>query len=736
MRHVVIGPLLILLLIAACQSSSPPPAPAPAPRPDPAPQVKEKPRQEEVAREPLEAPALASVVKLYDAATGERLDLAAMVSRLASHEVVFFGETHLDETTHRLELAVYEKLIEATGGKVVLAMEMFERDVQPVLDDYLAGRIDEAAFAHKARAWGNYRTGYRALVETAKKHKLPIVASNAPAALRRKVGFGGAAALDKLPQEQRAWIAKELLPNTDAYWERFARVVRGHMTMIAGGTAEKRLTSGQSLWDNTMGESCVLALKRWPGHVVLHVNGSFHSKYREGVITQVLARRPATRVALLEAVAVDDLPGVAAWKDRRADFLAAVDARARARSQGFFAVTTATELRYKLHLPPRSKAKRPLPLLVWLGDEAFRAADGLKLWKTALGGEVALLVVEPPYPRVTDDLYRAGRWYWSEDFSGDLGTVMSGLERIVGYVLRHFEIDKSRVLLAGQGAGATAVAAVGLYAGELSFPVLAVLPRRFSGLHSMALPNPHETKRSIEVLTDAGKWWLREAKEHKSVGVVTQVDDAPASGWEQFVETEKRVRSLLSLAERPAAKGPVQKLSLVVDTPRAHYWAHLMARRMERAGRAAVVAPGGRALACLGEAEQPTFHPGSMHKSKAIPLASGPFGGTTVLLVPRGQTEQQRAAWQSLEDAGILKKRSRFSRLKVVFEEDETDNLAAALQQTIDRSRRVVLIVPAVFCATPEQMRRWAAKTRKFEEWLDLTWSPGLGGSLPAPAAR
>ena len=37
------------------------------------------------------------------------------------------------------------------------------RDVQGVLDDYLAGRIDEAEFLSGSRPWQNYRTGYRPL---------------------------------------------------------------------------------------------------------------------------------------------------------------------------------------------------------------------------------------------------------------------------------------------------------------------------------------------------------------------------------------------------------------------------------------------------------------------------------------------------------------------------------------------------------------------------------------------
>ena len=97
---------------------------------------------------------------------------------------MFLGETHDDETTHRLELAVYEGLLQRKPRQVVLAMEMFERDVQQVLDDYLAGRIDEAAFLAQSRPWGNYHTAYRPLIELAKQTQGPVIASNFPRPLR------------------------------------------------------------------------------------------------------------------------------------------------------------------------------------------------------------------------------------------------------------------------------------------------------------------------------------------------------------------------------------------------------------------------------------------------------------------------------------------------------------------------------------------------------------------------
>ena len=86
----------LLLLVAACHTAKPAP-------------------------EAAGRPALAEVVKIFDAESGARLELPAVLDALAREEVVFLGETHLDESTHRLELAVYEGLIERTGGKVVLA---------------------------------------------------------------------------------------------------------------------------------------------------------------------------------------------------------------------------------------------------------------------------------------------------------------------------------------------------------------------------------------------------------------------------------------------------------------------------------------------------------------------------------------------------------------------------------------------------------------------------------------
>ena len=64
---------------------------------------------------------------------------SGLVDRVSRASVVFFGEQHDDPETHRAEAELLEA-IARSGRPVVLSLEMFERDVQGVLDDYLAGR--------------------------------------------------------------------------------------------------------------------------------------------------------------------------------------------------------------------------------------------------------------------------------------------------------------------------------------------------------------------------------------------------------------------------------------------------------------------------------------------------------------------------------------------------------------------------------------------------------------------
>ena len=109
---------------------------------------------------------LATALLLLSAAcaTSSRIHLTSDVTEqsvddvaaaLADADVVVLGELHDSVAAHQVHLDLLHCL-HAERKNLVIAMEMFERDVQQVLLKYLAGLIDEQQFLAAARPPRNY----------------------------------------------------------------------------------------------------------------------------------------------------------------------------------------------------------------------------------------------------------------------------------------------------------------------------------------------------------------------------------------------------------------------------------------------------------------------------------------------------------------------------------------------------------------------------------------------------
>ncbi len=246
------------------------------------------------------APISVPGIRTVSVSSDTEVSFAALVSRLTSADVVFVGEQHDDPETHRVEFGLLDAL-GRTGRPVILSLEMFERDAQPLLNDYLAGRMSEADFLAKSRPWDRYITDYRPMVELAKSKGWPVVASNVPRPMASAVGRKGFAALDTLPPDERTWAAKDIQCPEDAYRARFMETMRGHASGGASPSAADTLPTAvatrfylaQCIKDETMAESIVEAMKRAPGNaLVIHYDGAFHSDYRQGTVDRVRRRAP------------------------------------------------------------------------------------------------------------------------------------------------------------------------------------------------------------------------------------------------------------------------------------------------------------------------------------------------------------------------------------------------------------------------------------------------------------
>jgi uncharacterized iron-regulated protein len=158
-------------------------------------------------------------------------------------------------------------------------MEMFETDIQGILDEYLQGLIRENIFITDSRAWKNYKD-YRPLVEFARENKIPVIAANAPKRYTNMVTRMGLESLEKLSP-----AAKNLLPPlpidtaTGRYYEKFIETMGGHVSNL-------KIYQSQNLWDATMAYSIARYLQANKGKQVLQLNGWFHSGEKLGAVAQ------------------------------------------------------------------------------------------------------------------------------------------------------------------------------------------------------------------------------------------------------------------------------------------------------------------------------------------------------------------------------------------------------------------------------------------------------------------
>ena len=83
--------------------------------------------------------------RLIHSRTGKEMALAQVADELAARD----GSTWASYTTmwRGIRFTPSWKLLADRRPDFVISMEMFERDVQGVVNDYLRGRIDEAAFS-------------------------------------------------------------------------------------------------------------------------------------------------------------------------------------------------------------------------------------------------------------------------------------------------------------------------------------------------------------------------------------------------------------------------------------------------------------------------------------------------------------------------------------------------------------------------------------------------------------
>lgn len=240
---------------------------------------------------------------------------------LKDANAVFSGESHDQLKDHLAQLEALKALGAARGEKVAVGFEMLNMTLQPVLDEYAAGKLTEEEFLAKAdwkTEWGFDFNLYKPIFDFIRANKLKALALNLP---RKVVSTIARSGLDGLSPEQKKYLpAKVEITKNEAYIAYIRDSFGNHGKARAGtaaGRAEKdflreyilgkrqksmgdmftfeNYLAAMCAWNEAMGARLADFLNDNPGFAGQVVAGSGHVIYNAGIPASVGSRTSGLR---------------------------------------------------------------------------------------------------------------------------------------------------------------------------------------------------------------------------------------------------------------------------------------------------------------------------------------------------------------------------------------------------------------------------------------------------------
>ncbi len=224
---------------------------------------------------------------------------AAFNSIVWRSDVVYVGETHDQPQDHRAQLAALKAMRIARGQKIAVGFEMLDVTMQPVLDDYAAGKLTEEEFLAKTdwkNNWGFDFAMYKPLFDFVRDNKLRALALNVPRAVAAKVARAG---LEGLSADERALLPEKVeVSRHQKYNDYLKETFGGH----GGSPMGDKFTfanyqASMAAWNEAMGARIAAFMEANPGFETLVIAGNGHLMYNAAIPASVKARAKGLRQA-------------------------------------------------------------------------------------------------------------------------------------------------------------------------------------------------------------------------------------------------------------------------------------------------------------------------------------------------------------------------------------------------------------------------------------------------------
>lgn len=224
--------------------------------------------------------------------TGFFVSEAQMLDAVSDTRIVYVGETHDNPASHRQELSVLRAMAKRWPGQVALGMEMFTPAQQPVLDRWVAGKLEEKEFLKESgwnKTWKMDFAYYRDLLLFAREEKIAVIGLNAEKTLVKAVGTKP---LTELTAAEQAALPE--LDLADPYQKALTESIFGGHAQ-GGGQLEGFLRV-QTLWDETMAANIAGYLQGQEKMRMVVVAGGNHIRHGFGIPRRVFRRLPTSYV--------------------------------------------------------------------------------------------------------------------------------------------------------------------------------------------------------------------------------------------------------------------------------------------------------------------------------------------------------------------------------------------------------------------------------------------------------
>lgn len=235
---------------------------------------------------------------------GQKISWEEMTKEVLSADIILVGEQHDDPIGHKCELRLSKDLLEHSPA-AALAMEMFERDEQELLNLYLDRKIGVDALIQctGSSSWGGldaWRHWYQPIVDVVREghsEGAVLIAANAPSRYVRLARLEGFEPLVELKEIGNNEFELPAEVDEEDYKNRFIALMapksdpaKGHpMSMDT-----EAFFRAQQIWDATMAASVVSAKASHPK--VMLLAGDFHISSQGGVLIRLQKALPGSGI--------------------------------------------------------------------------------------------------------------------------------------------------------------------------------------------------------------------------------------------------------------------------------------------------------------------------------------------------------------------------------------------------------------------------------------------------------